>query len=92
MRVIGLTGGIACGKSTVSSWLKGQPDCRVIDGDLLSRNLTAVSGAALPALREAFGDAFFLSDGTLNRHRLGSLVFSSAAAREKLDAVMAPFL
>ena len=92
MRVIGLTGGIACGKSTVSSWLKGQPDCRVIDGDLLSRNLTAVNGAARPALREAFWDAFFLSDGSLNRHRLGSLVFSSAAAREKLDAVMAPFL
>ena len=52
MRVIGLTGSIACGKSTVSGWLKAQPDLRVIDGDLLSRELTAPGGAALPSLRQ----------------------------------------
>ncbi len=92
MRLIGLTGGIACGKSTVSTWLKDQPGCRVVDGDLLSRRLTGPGGAALPLIRETFGDAYFLSDGSLNRRRLGSLVFSDNGARARLDALMAPLL
>ena len=92
MRVIGLTGGIACGKSTVSDWLKSQPDCFIIDGDQLSRELCAPGGAALPLIREQFGDRFFLADGSLNRRRLGSLVFSNPEAREKLDLLMAPLL
>ena len=92
MRVIGLTGGIACGKSTVSDWLKSQPDCVVIDGDQLSRELCVPGGAALPLIRDQFGDRFFLSDGSLNRRRLGSLVFSNSDARERLDRLMAPLL
>ena len=90
--MIGLTGGIACGKSTVSGWLREQPGCRVIDGDQISRRLTAAGGSALPRIRETFGDRFFLSDGTLNRHALGSLVFANPAAREQLDSLMAPLL
>ena len=92
MRVIGLTGGIACGKSTVSAWLKDQPGCRIVDGDLLSRRLTAPQGPALPLIRKAFGDRYFLSDGSLNRRRLGSLVFSDDSARARLDSLMAPLL
>ncbi|MBR2822984.1 MAG: dephospho-CoA kinase [Clostridia bacterium] len=92
MRVIGVTGGIACGKSTVTAWLKEQPGCRIVDGDVLSRRLTAPGGAALPLIRETFGDRYFLSDGALNRRRLGSLVFSDEAARARLDALMAPLL
>lgn len=92
MRVIGLTGGIACGKSTVSSWLSHQPGCRIIDGDLLSRELTAPGGAALPLIRARFGDACFTPAGQLNRRRLGALVFSDDAARQALDDLMAPLL
>ena len=92
MRVIGLTGGIACGKSTVSGWLREQPGCCVIDGDQISRQLTAPGGSALPRIRETFGDRVFLADGTLNRRGLGNLVFSQPAAREQLDALMAPLL
>ena len=92
MRVIGLTGGIACGKSTVSGWLREQPGCCVIDGDQISRQLTAPGGSALPRIRETFGDRVFLADGTLNRRGLGNLVFSHPAAREQLDALMAPLL
>ena len=91
MRVIGLTGSIACGKSTVSAYVqsRGFP---VIDGDLLSRELTMPGGSALPAIRQAFGPEVFLPDGSLNRRALGHLVFSDPAAREKLDELMAPFL
>ena len=92
MRLIGLTGGIACGKSTVSSWLREQPGCRVIDGDQIARQLTAPGGDALPRIRETFGDRFFHPDGTLNRRALGNFVFASPAAREQLDALMAPLL
>ena len=92
MRVVGLTGGIACGKSLVSSWLREQEDCRVIDGDLLSRELTAPGGAALPDLRIRFGAEVFTADGRLNRRALGSLVFSDPEARADLDRLMAPFL
>ena len=92
MRIIGLTGGIACGKSTVSGWLGEQLDCRIIDGDQLARQLTGPGGSALPLLREAFGSSVFLSNGTLNRQRLGSLIFSNDSARRKLDDLMAPLL
>ncbi len=92
MRIIGLTGSIACGKSTVSDALKEQPDCRVIDGDLLARELTAPGGPALAPIREVFGSSVFLSDGTLNRQALGRLVFSDFRSRAQLDQLMAPLL
>lgn len=91
MRVIGLTGSIACGKSHVSAAL-AKLGARVIDGDLLSRALTAPGGAALPALREAFGEGVFHPDGTLNRGALGRVVFSDAASLARLDSIMQPLI
>ena len=91
MRVIGLTGSIACGKSTVSQALisRGYP---VIDGDAVSHRLTAENGPALPAIRQTFGPSFFLPDGRLDRKKLGSLVFRNDRARAALDDLMAPLL
>lgn len=91
MRIIGLTGSIACGKSNVSDGLR-ELGATIIDGDQLSRRLTQPGGQALPALREAFGDGVFLADGTLDRKALGRLVFSDDAAREQLDAIMQPLI
>ena len=91
MLVLGLTGGIACGKSNISATLAGL-GAVIVDGDLLSRELTAPDGDALPAIREAFGDGVFHPDGTLNRRALGSLVFGDDKARETLDGVMQPLL
>lgn len=54
MRIIGLTGGIACGKSTISLTLKSL-GATIIDGDQLSRALTQPGGLALPAIRAEFG-------------------------------------
>ena len=91
MRIIGLTGGIACGKSTVSGTLRemGVP---IVDGDELARRLTAPGGAALPAIREAFGDGVFFADGNLNRKALGNRVFSDRDALARLDRLMEPHL
>lgn len=91
MRVIGLTGGIACGKSNVSGVLAGL-GARIIDGDVISRELTAPGGSALAPLREAFGDAVFCADGTLDRQALGTLIFGVDAARDRLDAIMQPLI
>lgn len=91
MRVIGLTGGIACGKSNVSDALAAL-GAVIIDGDKLSRELTGPGGAALPDIRRAFGGAVFHPDGTLNRRALGDMVFADAKARRALDALMQPAL
>lgn len=91
MLILGLTGGIACGKSTISLTLREQ-GAVIIDGDVLSRELTAEGGRALPAIRAAFGDAVFHADGTLNRRGLGAVVFADDQARDTLDRIMQPLL
>lgn len=91
MRVIGLTGGIACGKSTISATLRAL-GAAVIDGDALSRELTAPGGPALPAIRARFGNGVFHPDGTLDRRALGATIFADDEARARLDAIMQPML
>ena len=91
MKIIGMTGGIACGKTTLCDTLRalGAP---VWDADAVSRSLTAPGGQALPAIWEAFGDGVFHPDGTLNRKALGALVFNDAAARETLNGLTHPLI
>ena len=87
---IGLTGSIACGKSTVSQYLR-QKGCFIVDADAISRALTADGGAALPEIRRAFGDDVF-SGASLDRAKLGQLVFADAQKRETLNAILHPMI
>ena len=87
---IGLTGSIACGKSTVSSFLRDS-GYTVIDADAISHALTAPGGAALPAIREAFGDGVFSGDN-LDRRALGSIVFADPHKRAQLNAILHPMI
>lgn len=89
MRIIALTGGIACGKTTVAGWLR-EAGASVIDADAISRELTAPGGEALPALREAFGSGVFREDGALDRALLGKMVFGDEAARARLNGILHP--
>ena len=91
MQIIGLTGGIACGKSTISAALAEQ-GAYIVDGDVLSRQLTAPGGEALPGIRSRFGDGVFAPDGALDRRALGKIVFSDIGARQALDDLMQPLL
>ena len=91
MRLIGLTGSIACGKSTVSHELIRR-GFSVIDGDLLARELTVPGGAAISSIRNVFGPRYITPEGAMNRREMSRLVFSDPIARERLDQVMAPFL
>ena len=87
---IGLTGSIACGKSTVSQYLK-QKGCQIVDADAISRALTAEGGAALPEIRKAFSDDVF-SGAALDRAKLGQIVFADARKRETLNAILHPMI
>ena len=91
MRIIGCTGSIACGKSTVSSYLtsRGFP---VVDGDRLSREIMVPGNPVLAEIRKAFGPEVFYEDSSLNRRRLGQIVFRDSEARKTLDNIMAPYL
>ena len=91
LRIIGLTGGIACGKSHVSQVLRTL-GAAIIDGDVLSRQLTAPGGPAIPAIREQFGAEVFLADGQLNRRALAERIFQQETERKKLDAIMQPLI
>ena len=91
MKKIGLTGGIASGKSTVSSYLK-QKGIWVVDADAVSRELTQPGGAAIPAIQSTFGDEYILPDGALDRKKMGALVFADASKRETLNALLHPMI
>lgn len=91
MRIIALTGGIACGKTTVAGMLR-ECGAAVIDADAISRSLTAAGGRALGELREAFGDGIFQPDGTLDRAALGAVVFSNEEKRMQLNAILHPMV
>lgn len=84
---IGLTGGIASGKSTVVEWLK-ERQVTIIDGDLVAREVVAPEHPCLRALTETFGSTILQQDGTLNRAVLGEMVFGKPEQLQKLNEVM----
>jgi len=86
---IGLTGGIASGKSTVEHQFRalGVP---VLDADQVARDVVAPSTPALAKIREAFGPEILEIDGQLNRAALRKLVFSDEAARRRLESITHP--
>ena len=87
--VLGLTGSIACGKSTVAEYLKSM-GAHIIDADAISRALTAPGGAALPAIRAQFGEDVFHKDGTLNRAALANEIFGNVENRRRLEGILHP--
>lgn len=90
-RILGLTGGIACGKSTISAYLKefGLP---VIDADECSRAVVEKDSIGLEKLTEIFGSKILENDGTLNRKALGQIVFSDSEQLSLLNSVMEPLI
>lgn len=87
--ILGLTGGAGCGKTTAAAHLSSL-GARVVDADAISRQITAPGGAALPAIREAFGGEVFGEDGALNRRALGDIVFADERRRRALEAIIHP--
>jgi dephospho-CoA kinase len=89
MYLIGLTGGIASGKSTIARRL-AEHGAIIIDADIVSREVVAPGSPALASIALEFGEDMIDSEGALNRAKLGAVVFSDAEKLEKLNAIMHP--
>lgn len=87
--VVGLTGGIASGKSTVAR-LFAEREVPVIDADQLAREVVAPGSEGLGAIVEAFGDGVLLADGSLDRKAVASRVFHDPALRKTLELITHP--
>lgn len=88
---VGLTGSIAVGKSFVSGVLT-ELGCRVMDADESARRVVEPGTEGLRALVEAFGAEVLRADGTLDRARLGAVIFSDAARRELVNSIIHPLI
>src|SRR6185369_2771373 len=88
---IGLTGGIGSGKSTVAALLAGH-GAAIIDTDAIARQLTLPGGAAIDAIRAAFGAEMIAANGALDRERMRSVAFQDPAARQRLEAILHPLI
>ena len=86
---IGLTGGIGCGKSTAVNAFRAL-GAKIIDADLISKNLVKAGSPALTEIMNAFGDDILLVDGELNRAKLKDIVFSDPDALDRLEAIIHP--
>jgi len=89
MRIIGLTGGIASGKSTIARMLE-KMGASVIDADQLSRDAVIPGSMALSEIAEEFGPSILNQDGTLNRAALGKIIFADPDSRHLLEAITHP--
>lgn len=89
--VVGLTGGIGCGKSAVSQYFSDL-GIHVIDTDVIARTITQSNGQAIEAIKNAFGDAFLTKDGALDREKMRSLIFSDKNARLRLESILHPII
>lgn len=89
--VVGLTGGIGCGKSTVAN-LFAEHGAGVVDTDAIARHLTQSGGDAIAAIRAAFGDEYIKDDGALDRAKMRGLIFSDAAAKQRLENILHPLI
>lgn len=89
--LIGLTGGIGSGKTTVSTIL-GELGAGIIDTDLISHQITGIGGKAIPLISAAFGADFIDPQGALNRAKMRALVFEDANARQVLEQITHPLI
>jgi len=89
--VVGLTGGIGSGKSEVAR-LFASRGVTVVDTDIIAHQFTAPGGAAMEAIRAAFGDSVIAPDGALDRAAMRRLAFAQPEARGRLEAILHPLI
>lgn len=90
-KLLGLTGGIASGKSTVAKWLKNR-GFLLVDADIVAREVVAPGTQGLTLITDAFGPGVLAEDGSLDRAALGQQVFGDADARRTLNAIIHPLI
>lgn len=90
--IIGLTGGIASGKTTVADLFQEHFNIDIIDADIVAREVVAVGSDGLRRITEHFGEAILLEDGTLNRAKLREQIFSNPEDKAWLNALLHPMI
>jgi len=88
---VGLTGGIGSGKSLVAE-LFAERGAAIVDTDLIAHQLTAPQGAAMAAIRAAFGAGFLTPDGAMDRQKMRQRVFADPLAKRQLEAILHPLI
>jgi len=91
MYKVGLTGGIGCGKTTVSNLFK-QLSVPVIDADEIAHALVIPGGVALTQISQQFGEAYILPDGNLDRSKLRETIFNDTEKKSQLENIMHPLI
>lgn len=91
VRVIGLTGGIASGKTTISNILK-ELGAIIIDADKIARKVVEKSSPALKDIEENFGRDVLFKNGRLDRKKLGNIVFNDTGSLKKLNEIIHPYI
>src|ERR1041385_6252991 len=89
---VGLTGSIGVGKSYVASVFSELAGCHVLDADQTAREVVLPGTAGLEAIKKEFGEKILNADGTLDRKRLGTLIFADQSQRERLNHILHPFI
>lgn len=89
--IVGLTGGIGSGKSTVAA-LFAEHGAGIIDTDAIAHQLTQADGVAIAAIRAAFGNDYLTDDGALDRAKMRALIFSDAATKQRLEHILHPLI
>ncbi len=91
-RLIGLTGGISTGKSTVAKYLETTYKLPILDADIYARDAVAVGSKTINAIASRYGANILLADGSLNRQQLGNIIFQDADERQWLEKQIHPLV
>ena len=89
--VFGITGSIACGKSTVTRFMR-KSGIPIVDADIIAREVVVVGSPGWGMIRAAFGHEYILEDESIDRPKLGQYVFSNAKALDDLNSIMGPLI
>ncbi|CAK3994425.1 dephospho-CoA kinase [Vibrio crassostreae] len=90
--IIGLSGGIASGKTTVANLFNEHFNIDIVDADIVAREVVALGSNGLKQITEHFGESILLEDGTLNRSRLRELIFSNPKEKQWLNDLLHPMI
>ncbi|MEZ8882042.1 dephospho-CoA kinase [Vibrio sp. 10N.222.54.F6] len=90
--IIGLSGGIASGKTTVANLFNEHFNIDIVDADIVAREVVALGSDGLKQITEHFGESILLEDGTLNRSRLRELIFSDPKEKQWLNDLLHPMI
>ncbi|NDJ20157.1 dephospho-CoA kinase [Nostoc sp. B(2019)] len=91
-RIIGLTGGIATGKTTVANYLASAYNLPILDADIYARDAVSTGSPILDAIAQRYGEQILLPDASLNRQKLGEIIFNHQDERNWIEGFIHPYV